>query len=98
MSMLCYMAQMERSIDQAIARAVSVLLENGVETFESCQGGPGHSFLEPTVRFHGDSSEGLRALAIAQKNGLQVDQLRRYYQVQNGEPTGPYWELTFVRS
>lgn len=87
----------ERPIDPEIARAVSVLAENGVETFESCQGGSGHSFPEPTVRFHGDGSEGFRALAIAQKNGLLVDQLRRYYQVQNGEPTGPYWELTFVK-
>jgi hypothetical protein len=29
-----------------------------VETYESYQGGPGHAFPEPTVRFHGGSSGG----------------------------------------
>lgn len=33
----------------------------------------------------------------AQKNGLRVDQLRRYYQMQDGEPTGPYREMTFAK-
>lgn len=87
----------EREIDAGVKEAVRVLQGAGVETFESCQGGEGHAFTEPTVRFHGDGAEGFRALAVAQQHGLRVDQLRRYYQVQNGEPTGPYWELTFVR-
>jgi len=87
----------ERALDSGIESAVLVLRRNGVETFESCEGGEGHSFSEPTVRFHGDGSEGFRALAIAQQNGLRVDQLRRYYQIQNGEPTGPYWEMTLVK-
>ena len=30
----------------------------GIETFESCPGGPGHAYAEPTVRFYGDRSEG----------------------------------------
>jgi len=84
-----------RAVDKGIAQEVRVLWENGVETFESCEGGPGHAFPEPTVRFHGDRSEGFRALAIALQHGLRVDQLRRYYSIENGEPTGPYWELTF---
>ena len=87
----------ERPLDPGIRDAVLVLQKHGVETFESCEGGVGHPFPEPTVRFHGDPSEGFRALAIAQQNGLRVDQLRRYYQIQSGEPTGPYWELTLVR-
>ena len=87
----------ERPLDVGIALAVSVLRNGGVETFESCEGGEGHPFPGPTVRFHGDGSEGFRALAIAQQNGLRVDQLRRYYQVQDGEPAGPYWEITFVK-
>lgn len=87
----------ERGLDSGIKDAVLVLQRHGIETFESCEGGTDHAFPEPTIRFHGDSAEGLRALAIALQNGLRVDQLRRYYQVQNGEPTGPYWELTFVK-
>jgi hypothetical protein len=85
----------ERPIDRGILREVKILRDNGIETFESCEGGRGHSFPEPTVRFHGGQSEGFKALAVALQNGLRVDQLRRYYQIQNGEPAGPYWELTF---
>src|SRR5450631_888939 len=87
MAMLSYACNMsngtEKPLDAGIERAVSVLRTGGVETFESCEGGEGHPFPEPTIRFHGDGSEGFRALAIAQQNGLQVDQLRRYYQVQD---------------
>lgn len=85
----------ERPIDAGIAREVRVLWEHGIETFESCEGGPGHSFLEPTVRFHGGHSEGFRALAIALQHGLRAAELRRYWSIQDGEPCGPYWELTF---
>jgi hypothetical protein len=85
----------ERPIDRGILREVTILRDNGIETFESCEGGSGHSFPEPTVRFHGGQAEGFKALAVALQNGLRVDQLRRYYQIQNGEPAGPYWELTF---
>jgi hypothetical protein len=66
-----------------------------VETFESCEGGAGHSFADPTVRFYGERSEGFRALAVAQAYGLPVLDLRRYWQIVDGEPCGPYWELTF---
>jgi hypothetical protein len=87
----------ERPVDPGIAREVSVLWENGIETFESCEGGPGHSFPEPTVRFHGGKGEGFKALAIASQHGLRVAELRRYWDVIDGEPVGPHWELTFVR-
>jgi hypothetical protein len=88
----------QRLIDKGIAREVRVLWENGINTFESCEGGGDHSFPEPTIRFHGDQAEGFRALAIALQNGLRVDQLRRYYSIQNGEPTGPKWEMTFCKT
>ena len=87
----------ERPVDAGIVEAVRVLWENGIETFESCEGGPGHPFPEPTVRFHGGKNEGFRALAIASQHGLKVAELRRYWNVIDGEPVGPHWELTFVR-
>jgi hypothetical protein len=37
-------------VDPAIKHAVAVLRSYGVETFESCQGGEGHAYPEPTVR------------------------------------------------
>jgi len=55
----------ERALDPGIEQAVVILIAAGVETFESCEGGPGHSFPEPTVKFSGDRSEGYRAVAAA---------------------------------
>lgn len=78
--------------------AVSLLRGAGVETFESCEGGAGHTFAAPTVRFHGDRSEGLRALAACLRAGLPVNELRRVWPVVDGEPTGPWWEMTFRHS
>jgi hypothetical protein len=84
------------ALDPGIAQAVLALRQAGVETFESCEGGVGHAYPEPTVRFHGEPGEGFRALGIAMQAGLAVAGLRRVWPVNNGEPTGPWWELTFV--
>jgi hypothetical protein len=83
------------NIDAGILPIVRVLFEEGIETYESCQGGPGHCFLEPTVRFHGGISEGMRALAIALAYNLQPTSLRRSYAIIDKEPVGPDWEMTF---
>lgn len=85
------------SMDPGIRDAVAILQKAGVETFESCEGGDGHAFVEPTVRFHGGREEGFRALASALASGLHVAELRRFWQVIDGEPSGPYWEMTFHR-
>jgi hypothetical protein len=84
------------TLDPGIAPYVDWLDSKGIETFESCEGGEGHGFLEPTIRFYGDNSEGFRALAVAVQRELPVAELRRYWQVSRaGEPEGPHWELTF---
>lgn len=75
-------------IDPGIAKEVRILRENGIETTESCQGGQGHPFPEPTVRFAGGQSEGPRALGIALQHGLRVTTLRRYWDIIDGEMTG----------
>lgn len=87
--------QFDPPLDSGIRAYVEVLCKAGIETFESCQGGQGHAYLEPTVRFHGDRSEGFRALSIAQRRQLPVKDLRRTWPIIDGEPTGPSWELTF---
>ncbi len=84
-------------LDKGIEKEVITLTESGIETFESCEGGVGHAYPEPTVRFHGEKSEGFRALAIAMQHGLRVTALRRIWSIVDGEPTGPYWEMTFFR-
>lgn len=81
-------------LDNGIAQAVLVLRAQGVETFESCEGGRSHAYEQPTVRFHGNRAEGLRALAVALQARLPVAELRRVWPVLDGEPTGPWWELT----
>jgi hypothetical protein len=90
------LTQFSPPLDPGIEQAVLTLIDAGVETFESCEGGHGHAYPEPTVRFHGDTSEGFRALAAAMKAGLVVGELRRVWPVNDGEPTGPWWELTFA--
>jgi hypothetical protein len=83
-------------LDPGIERAVLVLREAGVETYESCEGGEGHAYAEPTVRFHGERAEGFRALAAAMQAGLAVAELRRVWSMQEEEPNGPSWELVFT--
>jgi hypothetical protein len=90
--------EFEPPLDPGIERAVFTLRHAGIETFESCEGGLGHAYPEPTIRFHGNAAEGMKALAAAMSDGLPVAELRRTWPIIDGEPTGPWWELTFVTS
>jgi hypothetical protein len=72
-------------LDPGISEAVTILRAAGVETFESCQGGQGHAYPEPTVRFHGERPEGFRALGVALQNGLRVAALRRVWPILDNE-------------
>lgn len=94
---LAYAAQVgaDLPLDHWISYAVKVLRDAGIETYESCQGGPGHAGAEPFVRFHGERGEGFRAFAAARAYGLPVLDIRRFWAVNDGEPCGPHWELTF---
>ena len=83
-------------LDKGIKHEVEILAEGGIETYESCEGGIGHCFPEPTVRFYGERSEGFKALAIALQNGLKPSFLRRIWNIIDGEPVGPDWEMTFT--
>lgn len=87
----------EAHLDPGIRDVVRLLLANGVETFESCEGGAGHAFHEPTVRFYGHRDAGFHALAVLQRHGVAVAALRRYWMLTDGEPVGPHWEVELVR-
>lgn len=84
-------------LDEGIKRAVLILRSEGIETFESCQGGAGHAFPEPTVKFHGSAWAGYRAFAVAMEYGLPVARLQRVYSVEEGQLGPPAWELVFSR-
>lgn len=84
-------------LDEGIADIVLLFIENGIETFESCEGGINHAFHEPTIRFHGEKAEGFKALAIAMQNELKPSSLRRYWDILDDELIGSHWEITFVK-
>ena len=84
-------------LEKGIKQYVLILNDAGIETYESCEGGQGHSYPEPTVRFHGDHSEGFRALAIALQHALPVLFLRKLWTIQDLQPVGPTWELVFAK-
>jgi hypothetical protein len=87
--------KLKHKFDEGIKHEVEILQAAGIETFESCQGGKGHTFPEATVTFHGGPTEGLKALHIALSNRLNAYNLRRVCGMSDGELTGPWWELTF---
>ena len=90
------MQEFHPPLDPGIEKAVKTLRAAGIETFESCEGGEGHCYPEPTIRFHGEQSEGFRALSIAMQAGLNVTSLRRIWTILDQEPHGPWWEMTFA--
>lgn len=81
-------------LEPGIAAAVIALNAAGIETFTSCEGGPGHAFPEPTVRFYTDGAFDLDALREAK---LDVRELRKVWGFVDGVacPESPFWELVF---
>ena len=90
-----YDVNSEMPLDPGIRRYVLILRAQGIETFESCEGGKGHSSPEPIVRFYGNNYEGYKAFSCAMNYGLPVLALRHYYDVIDGHLHGPWWEMTF---
>lgn len=87
--------EVDLELDPGIRRAVLILRRDGVETFESCEGGKGHAFDEPTIKFHGNAWAGLKAVAIAMEHGLPVRRIQRVYGVTDSQLQGPWWEMVF---
>jgi hypothetical protein len=82
-------------LDEGIKHYVEVLQKAGVETCQSCQGGPGHTYLEPTIEFGGGSGAGLHALSVAITHNFPVSELRRVWRVESREIVEVMWVLTF---
>jgi len=95
-------------IDKGIRPVVELLNKYGFKTFESCEGGEGHCFNEPTVRFYGSEFDLIRAYELCALHKINVYEARRTYRktdiykdVNNGESIGENWdepfnELTFI--
>ena len=80
-------------LDSGIKDAVVTLIGNGIITYESCQGGDGHLCKEPTIRFNGDRTEGMKAYHILVSNGFSVVSISRIWVNVDEELTGPNWEI-----
>jgi hypothetical protein len=87
--------EVDLPIDPGIREAVLILRRAGIETFESCEGGAGHAFDVPTIRFNGDAWAGYKAFGVAMENGLPVECIQRVHSVVNGQLEGPWWEIVF---
>jgi len=85
----------EYFVDAGIAHEVLTLHRCGIETFESCDASQGHTFTEPTIRFHGGVGEGAKAFAFAMDCGLKPCAIKRTWSVIGNEMVGPDWEMTF---
>lgn len=96
MSNFDYQPEEDSGLDPGIKSVVSFLNESGVETYESCEGGVGHAYLVPTIRFHGDKTEGYRVVSLLMQHDYMVSEVRRLWQVLDGELHGPFWEITLL--
>lgn len=84
-------------LDPGIRRAVLILRRAGVETFESCDGGEGHAFKTPTIKFYGNAWAGYKAFAVAMENGLPAARIQHVWHEVDGQLEGPWWEIVFSR-
>lgn len=82
-------------IDPGIRHYVAILRSQGIETCQSCEGGPGHPYLVPTIDFLGGNAEGPRAVAAALTYGLPIAELRRIWHIRDGQMEGPIWSMIF---
>ena len=104
-----YNPDKDHQLDPGIELYVRVLLDLGVETCQSCEGGEGHTLDRPWVQFWGDPYEGPIAACKARRAGLPVCQVARVWHVNCGPSRGeilfdswgeldsPVWEMTFTR-
>ena len=87
-------------LDRGIRFAVRVLHAAGFDTCQSCQGGKGHSYDEPTVEMvaTGDDSRGFGALDALRSYGLPVSAVALVWPCQNGAPYEKNWRITFSQT
>lgn len=97
-SLEAFAPDIDMPLDPGIRRAVLILRSQGIETAESCEGGPGHAFPDPTIQFHGSTWAGYKAFAVAMEHGLPVLHLRYTFSVVGGHLGPPCWEMTFAPS
>lgn len=86
-----------QALDVGIRFAVRVLHAAGFETCQSCQGGEGHAYDDPTIEIvaGGDDAVGFGALSALRGYGLPVSEIAIVWPVRNGLPYEKLWRITF---
>jgi hypothetical protein len=89
-----------KSLDPGIRFAVRVLHVAGFETCQSCQGGKGHAYSEPTIEMRAlaDDAVGFGAIAALQQYGLPVADVSIVWPLRNGLPYEKLWRITFFKT
>lgn len=87
-------------LDAGIRFAVRVLHAAGFETCQSCQGGEGHAYPEPSIEMvaTGDDARGFGALDALRQYGLPVSAVAIVWNIANGHPFEKLWRITFSRT
>ncbi len=83
------------NVDKGISRYVDIFLNNGIETYQSCQGGPGHCYSMPTIEFYGNIGTGWKVLQICLDFELPIVMLSQFWDIKDNQPIGPYWRVEF---
>ena len=82
------------NLDPLIAPYVRILREGGVVTVQSCQGGKGHAFPEPTIQFLGPVGALWQALSVLMSVDAGVSKVRIGWNVgPDNLPDGPVLEV-----
>jgi hypothetical protein len=84
-------------VDLGIVRGVQILKDTHFATLQSCQGGEGHAFPEPTILFQATRAGAFHALSVLMTYELPVTELGQVWRMEDGVPTGPAWVVKFSR-
>lgn len=88
----------DHRLDVGIRFAVRVLHAAGISTSQSCEGGAGHAYPEPTIDLEAEDGEGLRAVAALEAYGLEVHELSRVWGIRHGMPYQVVWRVVLRRA
>ena len=80
-------------LDQRIRRPVRALHDFGIDTIDSCEGGPGHMRSVPTIRFRGDETVARYAIAALAWWGYACVELRKCWLLFPDTRPGAEWEV-----
>lgn len=80
--------------DHEIAPVVRDLMEGGIETFSSCQSGPGHSFARPIVRISAKHTRD-KIQRVLQKAGYTGYYISGWWSSHGDTMKLMFWEVQF---